>query len=152
MTQLISITLDQSAHTGRSDEFAREQEAALRDLTQEHSFRLIGRSENEKYALHLSILENRICFDITGDEFEERVFLPINSFRGHVKDYFLICESYHEAVKQGQVARIEAIDMGRRGLHNEAADVLRELLEEKITMDHETARKFFTLICALHMK
>jgi uncharacterized protein (UPF0262 family) len=78
--------------------------------------------------------------------------VPVNSFRRIVKDYFMICESYFEAIKTAPPSKIEALDMGRRGLHNEGSDILRERLEGKVDIDRATARRLFTLICVLHIR
>jgi uncharacterized protein (UPF0262 family) len=107
------------------------------------------------YNVHLSIEEGRLVFDIrssTSDK-KSKVVLSVAPLRGVIRDYFLICESYYEALKANNTPhKLEAIDMGRRGMHNEGAEKLVELLEGKITVDFPTARRLFTLICVLHIK
>jgi len=104
--------------------------------------------------LHISIAENRLVLAVcdAGKAPITSFMLSLSPFRRIVKDYFLILESYYEAIKTAPPSRIEAIDMGRRGLHDEGSRLLMERLEDKITVDFETARRLFTLICALHWK
>ena len=111
-------------------------------------------SDGGPYRLRLSVEENRLIFDIRleGDEEHGKVMLSLTPFRRIIKDYFLICESYYDAIKSAAPAQIEAIDMGRRGLHNEGSTLLKERLSGKIDMDFDTARRLFTLICVLHIK
>jgi uncharacterized protein (UPF0262 family) len=100
------------------------------------------------------IEENRLVFDIrdTADGPLGKIILALGPFRRIIKDYFLICESYFEAIKTAPPSQIEAIDMGRRGLHNEGSDLLRERLKGKIELNHDTARRLFTLVCVLHLR
>ncbi len=130
---------------------ARDREIALRDLTAENHF-VPFKDENGPYTVSLSLEENRLVFRIQNAKNEKLpiLVLSLKPYRRLVKDYFIIVRSYDEAVKEGKPSRIEAIDMGRRGLHNEGADMLIERLEDKIEMDHKTARRLFTLICVLH--
>ena len=102
----------------------------------------------------MSIEDNRLVFDIRREDNSEldRLLLPITGFRSIVRDYFLICESYYAAIKRSTPSQIEAIDMGRRGLHNEGSEMLRERLAGKVEMDLQTARRLFTLICVLHIR
>jgi uncharacterized protein (UPF0262 family) len=106
------------------------------------------------YNLHLRIEENRLNFGVRSeaDEALADFTLPLSSFRSIIKDYFVICDSYYKAIKTAAPSRIEAIDMGRRGLHNEGADLLIERLSGKVDMDRGTARRLFTLICVLHVR
>jgi uncharacterized protein (UPF0262 family) len=129
---------------------------AIFDLLEDNSFRLPGRQEGGvppgPYRLLLAIRERRLVFDIAGED-ETRVgefHLSLSPFRQVVKDYWQICESYFDAVKRLPPAQIEAIDMARRGIHNEGARVLQERLEGKAEVDIDTARRLFTLICVLH--
>ena len=106
------------------------------------------------FHLHLGIEENRLILDVrreNGDSLE-RITLPLTPFRGIVKDYFLICESYFNAIRRSTPSQIEAIDMGRRGRHNEGSEMLRERLADKVTVDLNTARRLFTLLCVLHIR
>ena len=151
--RIASIVLDESAVVRRTPEVDHERKVAIFDLLEENSFAPVG-SDAGPYNLHLTIEENRLVFDIR-DEAEEphgKVILSLSPFRRIIKDYFLICESYYEAIRSASPSKIESIDMGRRGLHNEGATLLAERLDGKIAIDHDTARRLFTLICVLHMK
>jgi len=151
--RIASIVLDEPQTVRRSPEVEHERKVAIFDLLEDNVFAPHGSSAGP-YNLHLSIEENRLVFDIR-DAAEEplgKVILSLSPLRRIIKDYFLICESYYEAIRSASPSKIEAIDMGRRGLHNEGADLLRERLNGKITLDHDTARRLFTLICVLHMK
>jgi uncharacterized protein (UPF0262 family) len=98
--------------------------------------------------------DNRMLFDIRNAENGDltKVLLPLTPFRSIVRDYFMICDSYYKAIKKATPSQIEAIDMGRRGLHNEGSELLRERLAGKVEVDHNTARRLFTLICILHIR
>ena len=102
----------------------------------------------------LSLRESNIVFSVTANGRAEatEVLLNARPFRRVVKDYFLICDSYFQAIKGATPSRIEAIDMARRGLHNEGSDLLREALEGRVEIDHDTARRLFTLVCVLHIR
>ncbi len=106
------------------------------------------------YHLHLSIAENRLLFDIRSDADDPvgTVTLPLLPFRRIVKDYFAVCESYYEAIRSASPSKIEAIDMGRRSLHDEGSELLCDRLDGKIEVDSDTARRLFTLICVLHIR
>jgi uncharacterized protein (UPF0262 family) len=126
---------------------------AIYDLLEDNAFRPLG-DYSGPYHLHLSIAENRLQLDIL-DEAQrslDTVALPLLPFRRVIRDYFAVCETYYEAIKTASPARIEAIDMGRRGLHNEGSELLRERLDGKIEIDFQTARRLFTLICVLHIR
>ena len=129
----------------------RDREIALRDLIADSRF-VPFKDTDGPYDIALSIEENRLVFRMQNDKDEDlpMLVLSLKPYKRLVKDYFIIVRSYDEALKNGNPSRIEAIDMGRRGLHNEGADMLMERLEEKIEMDHDTARRLFTLICVLH--
>tara|TARA_X000001036_G_scaffold337573_1_gene316542 strand:+ start:319 stop:765 length:447 start_codon:yes stop_codon:yes gene_type:complete len=129
----------------------RDREIALRDLKLNNHFHPVDDNDGP-YDLSLSIEENRLVFrikNIKGDDLPMLV-LSLKPYSRLIKDYFMIVQSYDDAVKNGNPSRIEAIDMGRRGLHNEGAEMLKDRLEEKIKMDFDTARRLFTLICVLH--
>ena len=106
------------------------------------------------FTLHIGITGNRLMFDIRREDGTPVVvhLLSLTPFRGIVKDYFMICDSYYDAIRNATPDRIEAIDMGRRGLHNEGSTILMERLKEKVDLDFDTARRLFTLICVLHWK
>ncbi len=106
------------------------------------------------FDLHLAIGENRLSLDIRSqaDGSSETIVVPLAPFRGIVKDYFMVCESYYQAVRDSRLAQVEAIDMGRRSLHDEGSELLMERLADKVAIDHATARRLFTLICVLHLR
>jgi len=151
--RLTSVTLDDSTVIRRSPEVEHERAVAIYDLLEDNAFRPQG-DYSGPYHLHLSIAENRLQMDIlTETEVPlETVALPLLPFRRVVRDYFAICETYYEAIKTASPAKIEAIDMGRRGLHNEGSELLQERLGGKIEIDFDTARRLFTLICVLHIR
>jgi len=100
----------------------------------------------------MGLIENRLVLDVTGPDYERRHILSLSPFRSMIRDYFMICESYYQAIRNATPAQIEALDMGRRGLHNEASELLMTRLKGKIVTDLDTARRLFTLICALHRR
>jgi uncharacterized protein (UPF0262 family) len=151
--RLANIALDEQSVVRRSPEVEHERAVAIYDLLEGNYFAPAGGHQGP-YSLHLAIEENRLQFDIR-DAAERpltKVGLPLSPFRRLVKDYFTVCESYFEAIKTASPSRIEAIDMGRRGLHNEGSELLRERLDGKIEIDFDTARRLFTLICVLHIR
>ena len=151
--RIVDIVLDEKSVVSRSADIEHERKVAIYDLLDENKFLPIG-SNGGPYVLHLSIEENRLVFDIQLEDGTPhgRLVLSLSPFRKIIKDYFLICESYYEAIKTGAVQQIEAIDMGRRGLHNEGSEILIERLKGKIELDFDTARRLFTLICILHFR
>ena len=156
MSRITHIEIDDSALPPPTPEIAQERKVAIFDLLEENSFTLPARGDQPvppgPYRLSLAIRERRLVFDIA-EESEAKVgefHLSLSPFRQVVKDYWQICESYFEAVKKLPPSQIEAIDMARRGIHNEGARVLQERLEGKAEVDIDTARRLFTLICVLH--
>ncbi len=151
--RIAKVTLDERTVVRRSPEVEHERTVAIFDLIEENSFAPVG-DPGGPYSLHLGIEENRLVIDIRTEQDEPlgKVILALSPFRRIVKDYFHICESYYQAIKVASPSRIEAIDMGRRGLHNEGSDLLRERLAGKIELDGNTARRLFTLICVLHIR
>ncbi len=151
--RLVRITLDEDTLVRRSPEVEHERAVAIYDLLQGNSFALVGH-DGGPYALHLGIQENRLLFDVRDDDDAalDRVVLPLGAFRNVIRDYFRVCEAYYEAIKTASPSRIEAIDEGRRSLHNEGAELLRERLARHISIDEETERRLFTLICVLHVR
>ena len=135
-----------------SPEVEHERAVALFDLMEENDFCLIG-GKPGPYKLRIGVFEQRLVFDVRdGEDNKLRdIVLSLTPFRKVVKDYFMICESYYAAIKKLSNTQIEALDMGRRGLHDEGSELLRERLAGKIEVDHDTARRLFTLICALHI-
>jgi uncharacterized protein (UPF0262 family) len=148
---ITAIALDESL-LARTSQHEHERQVAMNDLIEWNHFAL--REAGGPYTLTLKAAENRISLVVASAGLRKPVTLavPLAPFRSVIRDYFLICESYFEAVKTGNMARIEAIDMSRRGLHNEGAQLLTELLEGKVDIDGETARRLFTLLSVLHMK
>jgi uncharacterized protein (UPF0262 family) len=151
--RLVRITLDEDTLVRRSPEVEHERAVAIYDLLQGNSFALVGH-DGGPYALHLGIQENRLLFDVRDDDDAalDRVVLPLGAFRNVIRDYFRVCEAYYEAIKTASPSRIEAIDEGRRSLHNEGAELLRERLARHISIDEDTERRLFTLICVLHVR
>ncbi len=152
---IVKIQLDEKSVLRRRPEVEHEREVALFDLLEENKFVLKGDgSEPGPYHLVLKLVEDRLVFDVrdTNDASQKEITLPVKPFRSIIKDYFLICESYFDAIKNLSPSQIEAIDMGRRGLHNEGAEMLRERLSENAELDQPTSRRFFTLLCVLHMR
>ncbi len=156
MSRLIHVEIDDAGLPPPTPEIEQERRVAIFDLLEENSFALPPREGREvppgPFRLSLAIRERRLVFDID-DESGARVaefHLSLGPFRQVVKDYFQICESYFDAVKKLPPSHIEAIDMARRGIHNEGARVLQERLEGKAVVDIDTSRRLFTLICVLH--
>ena len=151
--KLIHIQLDEKTMVRRAAEVEHERAVAIYDLLEENYFAPNG-DFTGPYALHIRLEDNRLIFDVRAEDGGPltEVPLPLKTFQSVVKDYFLICESYFSAIKKSTPSQIEAIDMGRRGLHNEGSELLRERLVGKIDIDFDTARRLFTLICVLHIR
>jgi uncharacterized protein (UPF0262 family) len=151
--RLSAITLDERSIVRRTREIEQERDIAIYDILEANRFKPEG-SHGGPYKLVLSVEDNRLVFDIQleDDSHHGKVMLSLTPLRRVIKDYFLICESYYKAIRTAPPSQIEALDMGRRGLHNEGSDLLIERLKGKIAVDHDTARRLFTLICVLHMK
>jgi len=155
MSYLIDITLDDSALPEPTPEIAQERRVAIFDLLQENEFTVVREgAPNGPYKLQLGMQDRRLVFTITteNDDPAGQFMLSLSPLKQVIKDYFAICESYFKAVTTMPAAQIEAIDMGRRGIHDEGSVQLRERLEGKIETDKMTARRLFTLICALHFR
>ena len=150
---LVAVTLDEGSIGRTGPDIDHERAVAVYDLIEQNLFAPIGH-EGGPYALELSISENRLVFSIMLADRTPVVahHLSLTPFRRIVKDYFTVCESYYEAIRTAPPSRIEAIDMGRRGLHDEGSEQLMQRLKDKIEMDFDTARRLFTLICVLHWK
>ncbi len=151
--QLVNITLDEKTLARAAPDVEHERKVAIFDLLEDNFFKLENR-DSGPYQLHLSIVEGRLMFDVYSEAEEHclAVILSLSSFKRIVKDYFLVCESYFAAIKTSTPSQIEAIDMGRRGLHDEGSQILKERLDGKIEIDFPTARRLFTLVCVLHWK
>lgn len=149
--RLQSIVIDEASLAAASQDQVHEREVAIFDLLEGNLFAPEG-SEDGPYDLNISLIENRLALDIRGPGYERRHLLSLSPFRGIIKDYFMVCSSYYQAIRGSTPTQIEALDMGRRGLHNEGSALLRERLKGKVETDDETARRLFTLICALHWR
>lgn len=151
--RIASIHLDEKSVVRRSPAVEHERKVAIYDLLEENTFRVRGDYDGP-YDLHLSIEDNRLALDVrdSGGVALTKWALPLSPFRRIIKDYFLICDSYYQAIKSASPSKIEAIDMGRRGLHNEGSEILRDHLADKVEIDTNTARRLFTLVCVLHLK
>ena len=152
MNRIAAITLDEKSVVRRSAEIENERNAAIADLLHENSFAPAS-GQVGPFALHLAIEENRLVIEVAGaDRSRETIQLGLSPFRRIVKDYFVVCESYYDAVRRQNLAQVEAIDAGRRALHNEGSALLIERLGDKVALDHDTGRRLFTLICVLHLR
>jgi uncharacterized protein (UPF0262 family) len=151
--RVVRITLDERSVVRRNADIEHERAVAIFDLLEENSF-ILANGTPGPFHLTLGIEENRLVLDIrsSADEPVDRLLMPLTPFRSIVKDYFLVCESYYNAIRTASPSRIEAIDMGRRALHNEGSELLRERLAERVTVDLNTARRLFTLLCVLHIR
>jgi uncharacterized protein (UPF0262 family) len=151
--RLISISIDEMSLAPAGADAEHERKIAIFDLLEDNSFRVIGH-DGGPYDLTLSLAENRLVFDLReeGGAPVRRLLLSLTSLRRIIKDYFLVCDSYYDAIRNASASQIEAIDMGRRGLHNEGSTVLMERLTDKVEIDFDTARRLFTLVCALHSR
>ena len=148
-----TIVLDEKLVIRRSPQVEHERKVAIFDLLEENNFAL-RKSGGGPFHLKLRIEENRLIFELSNEDYAHLVdiTLPISTFRRVVKDYFSICDSYFEAIKTRTPSQIEAIDMARRGLHDEGAETLQERMTEFVEMDKKTARRLFTLVCVLHIR
>jgi uncharacterized protein (UPF0262 family) len=151
--RLVAITLDEASIGRSTRDVEHERAVAIYDLLEENAFAPVGHDDGP-YKLQIGIKENRLVFDIRVASGEPVVahLLSLTPFKRIVKDYFLICDSYYAAIRTATPDRIEAIDMGRRGLHDEGSRILQDALKRKVTIDFDTARRLFTLICVLHWK
>lgn len=150
--RIVTVTLDPSTITSINPDEVHEWRIAIYDLIEENKFYPARVTARGPFALHLSIVGNYILLDVRHPESFEPVaahYLSLTPFRGLIRDYFRIRDSYYEAIKSAQPHQIETVDMARRGMHNDAAELLRTRLENKLKMDHQTARRLFTLICAV---
>lgn len=151
--RLVSVTLD-SASIGRGNPDQEQERAiAIYDLVEMNNFGLAGH-DGGPYALSIALHEAKLALEICGADGEHIVthILSLSPFRRIFRDYFMICETYYSAIRTASPSQIEAIDMGRRGLHNEGAQILADRLAGKIECDFDTARRLFTLVTALHWK
>lgn len=155
--KLIDVTLDESTIVRWSADVEHERRIAIFDLLEENSFALLKSADDGydgPYKLHLGTIEGRLQFDVKAENDQPLMSfrLAMTPFRRIIREYFAICDSYYEAIKSASPSQIEAIDMGRRGLHNEGSTLLMERLDGKVEVDMPTARRLFTLVCVLHLK
>ncbi len=151
--RIIDITLDEQSFVRRNPDVDHERRVAIFDLLQENRFVLLSEGEGP-FRLHVSVRETRLVLEVRSEDHGviDTIVLALTPFRRIIREYFLICESYYDAIKSATLSRIEAIDMGRRGLHDEGAQLLRRHLAAKVDVDEPTSRRLFTLICVLHFR
>ncbi len=148
---LRSVELDEDSLAAASRDQEQERQIAIFDLLEENDFAPEG-AEGGPYDLRIALIDNRLALDITGPAYQRRHLLSLSPLRGVVRDYRMVCESYYDAIRNATPQKIEALDMGRRGLHNEGSTLLQRRLAGKVEIDLDTARRLFTLICALQWR
>ena len=149
--RLASVELDAVSLPATTAEIEHERRVAIFDLVEKNSFEPVG-AAGGPYALKMSSQDGRLVFDIAGPGFTKAHGLSMSPLNKVIKDYIEICDSYYEALRGTSPSKIESVDMGRRGLHNEGATLLQARLDGKIAIDHETARRLFTLVTALYRR
>jgi uncharacterized protein (UPF0262 family) len=149
--RLQSVELDEESLAAVSRDQEQERQIAIFDLLEENHFVPEG-AQGGPYDLKIALIDNRLALDITGPDYQRRHILSLSPLRAVVRDYHMVCESYYQAIRNATPQRIEALDMGRRGLHNEGSSLLQARLAGKAATDLDTARRLFTLICALHWR
>ena len=152
--RVVAVTLDEDSIGRSGPDIEHERAIAIYDLIEQNLFAPEGAGEAGPFTLHIGISVNRLMFDIRREDGTPVVahLLSLTPFRRIVKDYFMICDSYYQAIRTASPDKIEAIDMGRRGIHDEGSRTLQERLKGKVRVDFETARRLFTLITVLHWK
>jgi uncharacterized protein (UPF0262 family) len=152
-SRLVAVTLDQASIARGNANIDHEREVAIYDLLDSNSFAVEGRDDGP-YTLAISIVEDRLAFSVGNEENQILVthMLSLTPLKKVVKDYFIVCDTYYQAIRSAPPSRIQSIDMGRRALHDEGSQLLTERLKGKIAVDRDTARRLFTLVCALHWK
>ncbi len=156
--RIVRIDLDERSLARATADIEHERKVAIYDLIEENFFEPIGAGDGP-FELYLSLVETRLVFDVRRHDPAQpsgapigQVHLSMSPFRKIIKDYFMLCESYYDAIRTAAPAQIETVDMARRAMHNEGSEILRERLTEKINLDLNTARRLFTLICSFHMR
>lgn len=151
--KLVDVVLDEASIARSTPDVEHDRAVAIYDLIEENCFQPVGQPEIN-YILDLSVVEKKLVLRIRSEQGADVVthVLSLSPLRRIVKDYDLICQSYYEAIRNSTPSQIEAIDMGRRGVHNEGSEVLMERLRGKVLVDMQTARRLFTLVYALHWK
>jgi uncharacterized protein (UPF0262 family) len=152
--RIVAVTLDEESIGRSGPDIEHERAIAIYDLIEQNLFAPEGFGDAGPFTLHIGITGNRLMFDIRREDATPVVahLLSLTPFRRIVKDYFMICDSYYQAIRTATPDKIEAIDMGRRGIHDEGSRTLQERLKGKVRIDFETARRLFTLITVLHWK
>jgi uncharacterized protein (UPF0262 family) len=151
--RLVAVTLDEESIGRSGSDVEHERAVAIYDLLEQNTFAPVG-VQGGPFALHLAITGNRLVLDIRRPDGAPVMahLMSLSPLRRIVKDYFMVCDSYYAAIRTATPERIEALDMGRRSLHDEASELLMERLKRKVKVDFDTARRLFTLICVLHWK
>lgn len=151
--RLIDVELDETVGRAPPD-IEHERAVAIFDLVEENSFQPVGDPVGGPYRLKISLVDSRLALAVSRENGDTVIthMLSLTPFRRIVKDYFLVCESYYQAIRSATPSQIEAIDMGRRGLHDEGSQTLMDRLAGKIEVDFSTARRLFTLLCVLHWR
>jgi uncharacterized protein (UPF0262 family) len=154
LNRIVGVTLDEESIGRSGPDIEHERAIAIYDLIEENLFAPEATDAVGPFTLHLGITANRLMFDIRKQDGTPVVthLLSLTPFRRIVKDYFMVCDSYYQAIRTATPDKIEALDMGRRGIHDEGSRTLQERLKGKVRIDHETARRLFTLITVLHWK
>lgn len=151
--KIVKIALDERSLARATADIEHERKVAVYDLIQDNMFAPVG-VEGGPFELALSIVERRLVFDVRreGGAALGQMHLSLTPLRKIIKDYFMLCESYYDAIRNAAPAQIETVDMARRAMHNEGSEILIERLKDKIVIDQNTARRLFTLICSFHMR
>ncbi len=149
--RLRSVVIDEESLAAVSRDQEQERQVAIFDLLEANSFAPEGETAGP-FDLKIGLIDQRLAFDITGEAYHHTLLLSLTPLRRVIKDYFVICASYYDAIRNSTPHQIEAIDMTRRALHNEGSSLLAARLEGKVAVDLATARRLFTLICALHKR
>lgn len=149
--RLQSVEIDPESLAAGTQDVEHERKVAIFDLLEANVFTPEG-SDGGPYDLRIALVDNRLALAIKGPEYERTHLLSLSPFKTVLRDYFIVCNSYFDAIRDSTPGQIEALDMGRRGLHNEGSQLLRERLAGKVETDGDTARRLFTLICALHRR
>ena len=155
--RISDVSLDERTILWRNADIEQERRVAIFDLLEGNSFRVTTEKAGTydgPYRIFLHVQDGRLAIDVKrqDDELLDTVVVPLSPFRRTIRDYFAICESYYQAIRERAPHEIETVDMARRGIHNDAAELLKERLEGKINIDFDTARRLFTLICVLHIR
>ena len=149
--RLLSVELDDDSLAPASRDQEQERQIAIFDLLEDNHFAPEG-AAGGPYGLRLSLIDGRLALDISGPDYQRRHLLSLSPLRSVVKDYHMICESYFDAIRHATPQKIETLDMGRRAIHDEGSHTLQRRLAGKVDTDTDTARRLFTLICALHWR